>query len=1160
MILPKHLIFELNSLFSDLMRNSLIILFTIISICSIQAQDTITVQTLTFDSITTRRGIFEFPTGESFRKILMYHTLKCDIYTQHDQYPCGEWDYLTYNQIHIHTGLYDSTLYHHPNFTLINERSVDSLLITDEPVYNYFRTQHTEVAFEDTLSMEYFEVGGYLDYCTEAIPTDFPAGRSQYLWKAEEMQAEGMTAGPISGIKLNVLEFGWHADDFLVRMTQTGLEELTADTLINGLDTVYHNQVEFDMGWLDLNFMESFEWDGVSNILIDFSFTNTETGAATFLLGEDPGFNCGISSGTNNYAMDLDGETDFIKLPEDTYFNSDFTFECWIYKRNNNNWSRLFDFGNGANQNNVIIALSQSNSGKLSFHINNDNQNRSFQLDDPTPLNEWLHVTLRLTAHIGWVYLNGNYFDIGLLQQPDDVSRSINYIGRSNWANDTYADALIDEFRLFNIALEPEQIKAHYRQELIDPALDTNLIVYFDFNNDNNWQVFDKSENGHNGFAYGYPNWYRTTGPETFLNFHQSNIRPQIHFERLISSNTQLQTHYIIDSAMVSPTQLILFENMSVPTLPTDTIVINKAGYSWVYENWQIVDSVWNEPTEIMYKVEIPYYGEPFEVIENVEIGRFITPYGINLSLGPQGFTWIYDVTDYAHLLQGQVDLSAGNQQELIDLKFEMIKGMPPRDVLQIDRIWGPRKSYYYKDLDDDVVLAPTTIPLLPEASQFKVKTRLTGHGHNSNTGDYPHCCEWKDNTHYLKVNGSEIADWHIFQYHDCGLNPVYPQGGTWPGAREGWCPGDLVTDHEFEITNYISGDEVELDYSITPVPPDNLGMGWGNYVMAMHLIQYGELNFTIDAEIVNVITPNDYEYYLRKNPICSDPSIIIRNNGATNLTSLNIDYGVSGAELQSYFWIGNIEPHLQDTIILPVPGGAFWLGDTLHNFTVSISNPNGLTDEYADNNSYQTHFDVPDLYNEPFVIKLKSNNQPERYSITIKDIFGDVVFSRIEMDPNIIYIDTIDLDEGCYTLELIDLEDMGLSYWAYPEQGSGYMYFYDTEEDNMIKYFNPEFGRNIFYAFNVGDVAKVWENNLEELISIYPNPFEDQITIDLEPIGEEAIVNVFNSVGQMIYNEDLDLSEPHKLLIDLQNQASGLFIVNLAIGTQSISKKLIKK
>ena len=173
-----------------------------------------------------------------------------------------------------------------------------------------------------------------------------------------------------------------------------------------------------------------------------------------------------------------------------------------------------------------------------------------------------------------------------------------------------------------------------------------------------------------------------------------------------------------------------------------------------------------------------------------------------------------------------------------------MIKGTPPRDVLKIDRVWGGLASYYYKDLDDDIVLQAKTLDLLPDASEFRVKTRLTGHGHNSNTGEYPHCCEWKDNEHFLMVNEEQVAAWHIFQYHDCGLNPVFPQGGTWPGAREGWCPGDMVTDHDFEITEYIKGEQLPLDYDITSVPPDNLGMGWGNYVTNMDLIQYNEFQF----------------------------------------------------------------------------------------------------------------------------------------------------------------------------------------------------------------------------------------------------------------------------------------------------------------------------
>jgi len=546
-------------------------------------------------------------------------------------------------------------------------------------------------------------------------------------------------------------------------------------------------------------------------------------------------------------------------------------------------------------------------------------------------------------------------------------------------------------------------------------------------------------------------------------------------------------------------------------------------------------------------------------VIEEYEIGRFITPYGINLSLGPQGFAWVFDVTDYAHLLQGEVDLSAGNQQELIDLKFIMIKGTPPREVLRVDRVWGRYGSYSYKNLDDDISLSAMAMPLLPEAEEFKVKTRLTGHGHNSNTGEYPHCCEWKDNEHYLMVNADTIADWHIFQYHDCGLNAVFPQGGTWPGAREGWCPGDLVLDHDFEITEFVTGDEVTLDYDITPVPPDNLGMGNGNYVIAMHLVQYEASNFNIDAEIYDVVSPSSTDEYSRKNPLCYDPEIIIRNNGTSDLISLNFEYAVSGGFPQYYSWNGNIEPHCKDTVVLPVTFSSFWLGDTLQQFHVNISEPNGFSDEYADNDVYHTDFNLPDLFNEPFVLQMKTNNQAYRYSLEVRDVLGNILLSWDDLENQTVYRDTIDYPDGCYTIELIDEEDMGLSYWAYPQQGSGYLRFYDMDS-SMIKFFNPDFGRSVFYTFTIGDVSYIQEPNFEMLVNVHPNPFRNELFIDFEDMQGDALINVYNLQGQIVHSSSVYLSGAVRHKLDIGDQPSGIYVVQIDQGSLSIRKKIIKK
>ena len=48
----------------------------------------------------------------------------------------------------------------------------------------------------------------------------------------------------------------------------------------------------------------------------------------------------------------------------------------------------------------------------------------------------------------------------------------------------------------------------------------------------------------------------------------------------------------------------------------------------------------------------------------------------------------VYDLTDYAPLLRGKKRLRIGNNQELLDLKFEFIEGVPPRNPISIQNIY----------------------------------------------------------------------------------------------------------------------------------------------------------------------------------------------------------------------------------------------------------------------------------------------------------------------------------------------------------------------------------------------------------------------------------------------------------------------------------------
>ncbi len=757
------------------------------------------------------------------------------------------------------------------------------------------------------------------------------------------------------------------------------------------------------------------------------------------------------------------------------------------------------------------------------------------------------------------IYLNGQ-----LWHQGSGFTKSMTGITKfnigANKNNGGFYDGYIDEFVIFNTEL-PDTIIQQYMNTKIDAShpFSANLLCSITFDDETGNMVEDISGNQSHGYLMGAPELQSINGENLRRNKMSSNMLADIvfgHGDYISHIDTIIST----DTTFVTPMSIVEFSIGNHEIVPVDTLWHNLASWQYIYNPLnQIIDSIFFASTEALYNHTLVYYEEPFEIIDRYEIGRFITPYGIGLTLGPDGFTWVYDVTDYAHLLKGEVDISAGNQQELLDLKFLMIEGTPPRDVLELTRVWGARGSKKYSALDNDETLSNKRVGLNPLASGFKMKTRLSGHGHNSSDGNYPHCCEWKDNTHYLLVNSDTVNQWHIWETFDCAQNPVYPQGGTWPGAREGWCPGDKVKDYEFEITQYVLGDSVDIDYEITNVPTNNLGMGNGNYVMAMQLMQYGAANYNLDAEIVEIVSPNNFGYHSRKNPVCDGAEITIRNTGASTLTSLEIEYSVQGGVSQQYTWNGNLEFMQKGTVILPISSTDFWIGNGNNIFEVTISSPNNGPDEYADNNSYSSNFELPPVYADNFIIMYKSNNIPSDNYYEILDINGNVVQSRYTSAAATMYYDTLDLVPGCYTMHFYDTGHDGLSYWAYPAQGTGLLRFKKIG-GSSLKYFEAEFGYKITQAFTISGTISIYDNSDEKFIEVFPNPAQDEIFVDINGYSGELEINCFDMMGKNVLSEKI-ISENNSVTqkLSIGHLVSGVYTIRVTGNDIDFSKQIVK-
>ena len=163
------------------------------------------------------------------------------------------------------------------------------------------------------------------------------------------------------------------------------------------------------------------------------------------------------------------------------------------YNSKNTTWTRLFDFGNGPGQQNILTALYVKS---LTTHIkkseNKDNKTLNVYWTHPMAAegNHWYHyaVTMDRASSTWTFYLNGTpysytsgengkHYNMGF---PDDGTRKNQYIGKSNWGHDPYYDGDIGDFRVYKHALTEDEIQ-RAMNELGDYPEDTNMNVFRGF-------------------------------------------------------------------------------------------------------------------------------------------------------------------------------------------------------------------------------------------------------------------------------------------------------------------------------------------------------------------------------------------------------------------------------------------------------------------------------------------------------------------------------------------------------------------------------------------------------------------------------------------------------------------------------------------------------
>ncbi|MCH8329859.1 MAG: T9SS type A sorting domain-containing protein [Bacteroidetes bacterium] len=1138
-----------------LFSSVLLVLFTGVEIEKAVAADGDTTVIQTFNFGTPQNDWFVFPSAsKTFRKIYIDYTLKCNP----NQSPnCGEWDYLTYTRLWEHTGNMDSNLLFHANFQ-VNGSTPDTFNYLLSPAWEYMTRWEYFITHNNVISLNTAVIGSGATTVDEPFDALYPDSKTQYLWRATELTAAGLGNGDITGLRFDIQATGSVLNRLTIKMKQTSEDTLVSSNFsTSGWTEVYSMATTFtSTGWQDIQFTTAFNWDSTLNLMVEICYDNSVAGTVTPVMGHMPSFKAGVNLSDEDHALIYEGK-DFVEVPTSIFdqVDSNITISLWqygdpviqpqsdyVFEGDDVNGSRVVNSHLPWSDQNVY--WDAGNDGGSYDRINGAANTYDYE-------GEWNHWAFTKDVRTGemFIYLNGNLWLSGGGKIRDMVGITTFKIGSNADGNWNY-DGMIDEFRIWNVTLDQATIKEWMNKD-VNPTHPNfaNLLAYYKFNEGTGVTTADLNSPSQVATLFGMPRWTDIAGCDKWRNVMEVNTRPNVVFEQGVY-NSIIDSVLIVDSVMIAPLSLVLFSDTNNPTQATDTLLVWEPYYNnYIYDSGgNATDSNYVQATNTIIREDSPYYGDPYEVVKRWEIGRYITPYGNGLDLGA-GFTWRFDVTDYASLLHDSVHLSAGNWQELLDMRFIMVEGTPPRTINKIENIYNG--SFSYRAMADSTQVLPKDMLADPDSKTFRLITRTTGHGFN---GGVENCAEFCAKQHSMNIDGFPRFAWYVWD--ECSKNALFPQGGTWVYDRGGWCPGLDVRDYVHELTPFVTpGDSFNIDYNVEPYPN---GGGHGNYILEVQLISYGEPNFTLDASIEDIMAPNDWEYYGRKNPICGNPRVKIQNTGDTDLDSVTIEYGVVGGDKFYYTWEGDLE--FLDTVSFELPP-MNWNGinGNRGRFYAKLICVNGLLDQYEFNDKMFTNFEVPPVYDSAFVMILGTNNQAYQNSYYLMDEIGDTIYSRTLMNNNTTYRDTFRLDPGCYAFNFIDDGNNGLSWWANPGGGNGSVAFrrigaaYYTFFLGKYGGSAGDFGGGIYHEFTVLDslgkgemkptpavrmpcekfdtgiqVAK--EKNAGLVVEVYPNPMLATATLIVNYDGEYSFT-LFDLIGKEVMRQNAILNRSYDIV-----------------------------
>ena len=204
---------------------------------------------------------------------------------------------------------------------------------------------------------------------------------------------------------------------------------------------------------------------GTSGTLLPDSTTNGNDATLVTGTGEPPGYS--FAAGKIGNALDLSyAKQGYATMPVGLLADAcEATIATWVYINSNvNAWTRIWDFGQDTTTYMFLTPITNlDNFARFGISVNGNQHEQNLKAEAAVPTLRWTHLALVLGPGGATLYFDGAPVgtNSSIVLRPADLGRTVNdYIGRSQFSDDPYLDGDIDELRVYNRALSPEEIQA----------------------------------------------------------------------------------------------------------------------------------------------------------------------------------------------------------------------------------------------------------------------------------------------------------------------------------------------------------------------------------------------------------------------------------------------------------------------------------------------------------------------------------------------------------------------------------------------------------------------------------------------------------------------------------------------------------------------------